>query len=455
MTRILAPAKAAEQVPVAPQRTPIGRVDDPLEHNADHIAEEVLRVPAPRRSPATKAPVPAQGSLKSPWQSLDTHSRRFFEPRFGRDFSGVRIHTDAFAAESARSIGALAYTVGSSIAFGAGQYQPTTRDGRRLIAHELAHVVQQATSGFPLTVRRQGGPPGAPSAGPASAVHAPVTFKNADLKRIYDAHSSSSTAEQTAALQSLDDARSGPWENLEWADVAKSTAKRVYNPKAINQSVLGVCAAAAVLNSTAGKNPRDYVNLVIEIFEKGTANGEDIKKNKTLLENAPPSGMDPSDWMVLSAMQHITNAVFSYYGQPPSPESQKKGEVEHGATALPEQTQEMLEKFGGCVKTDFYSCWIWGVHTESMKVNDLLRKYGDDVVVIMYVRVNILDDQYAKDRGSTHAPRLLKPMSYTDAEVNFDIYSWGKNISYKMQTGNFERMVLGYVVGARKNEISL
>jgi Domain of unknown function (DUF4157) len=65
------------------------------------------------------------------------------EPRFGHDFSKVRVHTDAEAAESAQAVNALAYTVGRDVVFGAGQYAPQTSEGRRLLAHELTHVVQQ------------------------------------------------------------------------------------------------------------------------------------------------------------------------------------------------------------------------------------------------------------------------------------------------------------------------
>ena len=68
------------------------------------------------------------------------------EPRFGHDFSGVRVHTDARAAESAWSVNALAYTVGRDVVFGTGQYAPGTSGGRRLLAHELTHVVQQQGS---------------------------------------------------------------------------------------------------------------------------------------------------------------------------------------------------------------------------------------------------------------------------------------------------------------------
>jgi Domain of unknown function (DUF4157) len=74
---------------------------------------------------------------------LDASTRQFMEPRFGRDFGTVRVHTGGSAAASARALNALAYTVGRDVVFGSGQYSPGTGDGRRLLAHELTHVVQQ------------------------------------------------------------------------------------------------------------------------------------------------------------------------------------------------------------------------------------------------------------------------------------------------------------------------
>jgi hypothetical protein len=74
---------------------------------------------------------------------LDPESREFFETRFGHDFSQVRVFADERASESARSVNALAYTVGHNVVFGSGRYEPHTTEGRRLLAHELAHVVQQ------------------------------------------------------------------------------------------------------------------------------------------------------------------------------------------------------------------------------------------------------------------------------------------------------------------------
>lgn len=77
--------------------------------------------------------------------------RSYFEPRFNRDFSQVRIHTDTTAAESAKELNANAYTIGSSIVFGKGQYAPATLEGKQLLSHELTHVTQQG----PLIHRQQ------------------------------------------------------------------------------------------------------------------------------------------------------------------------------------------------------------------------------------------------------------------------------------------------------------
>ena len=82
--------------------------------------------------------------LRSPGQPLERPTRAFFERRFSHDFSQVLVHADTPAAESARAVNALAYTVGRDIVFGTGQYEWGTERGRRLVAHELAHVVQQS-----------------------------------------------------------------------------------------------------------------------------------------------------------------------------------------------------------------------------------------------------------------------------------------------------------------------
>jgi Domain of unknown function (DUF4157) len=88
------------------------------------------------------------GSLGQP---LDPQTRAFMEPRFGHDFSRVRVHTDARATQSAASVNAVAYTVGQHIVFGAGQFAPASNGGKTLLAHELTHVVQQTAGGMQST----------------------------------------------------------------------------------------------------------------------------------------------------------------------------------------------------------------------------------------------------------------------------------------------------------------
>lgn len=90
-----------------------------------------------------EAPPIVHEVLRSPGRPVDSSARGFMESRFGHDFSSVRVHTDGRAAASARAVNALAYTVGRDVVFGPGQYAPQTSPGRRLLAHELTHVVQQ------------------------------------------------------------------------------------------------------------------------------------------------------------------------------------------------------------------------------------------------------------------------------------------------------------------------
>ena len=143
---------------------------DLYEQEADRIADQVMRTPAPQLQRAcacgatcptcqtkplqtqrigssgaaeTPAPPIVHDALRSSGQPLDPATRAFMEPRFGHDFGQVRVHTDDAAATSSQSIQALAYTAGRDIVFAPNQYSPQTERGRRLLAHELAHVVQQ------------------------------------------------------------------------------------------------------------------------------------------------------------------------------------------------------------------------------------------------------------------------------------------------------------------------
>lgn len=100
-----------------------------------------------RTAASEVAPPIVQDVLRSPGAPLDRGVRNFMEPRFGFDFSGVRVHADSRAAESAKAVNALAYAAGNSIVFAAGQYQPLTHAGKGLLAHELTHLIQQTGLG--------------------------------------------------------------------------------------------------------------------------------------------------------------------------------------------------------------------------------------------------------------------------------------------------------------------
>lgn len=153
-------------------RLAIGRPDDPLEHEADRAARQVMATAAtshvthsnvPRLSRlqgsaahgrTAVAPSAVEHTLNTPGEPLSESQRAFFEPRFMHDFAQVRIHKDDHADRSARSVNALAYTVGTHVVFRQGQFDPTSHGGRELLAHELAHVVQQSPQKTPSSVQR-------------------------------------------------------------------------------------------------------------------------------------------------------------------------------------------------------------------------------------------------------------------------------------------------------------
>ena len=110
-----------------------------------NVVQRVTSTPA-ATGVATAPPI-VHDVLRSPGQPLDQATRAFMEPRLGADFGDVRVHNDSRAAESARAVNALAYTVGNDVVFSAGPSTPWSQSGGRLLAHELTHVLQQRTRG--------------------------------------------------------------------------------------------------------------------------------------------------------------------------------------------------------------------------------------------------------------------------------------------------------------------
>jgi hypothetical protein len=159
----------------------VGPIGDPLEREAGNVADQIMRTPdadvstisaslqlsqksaiseevelqtshvvgpGPVEDVIYEAPEVVHEVLRAPGQPLDASTCAFMEPRFGFDFSRVRLHTDSAAAESARAVNARAYTVGADVVFAPQMYAPHSLEGRRLLAHELAHVVQQSRPGM-------------------------------------------------------------------------------------------------------------------------------------------------------------------------------------------------------------------------------------------------------------------------------------------------------------------
>lgn len=151
----------------------VSQPGDPAEREAQRVAKQVMDAPEPetvsdaqrgvsvdRKASSAGKPVDGRteeriGSVTSGGKPLAPSARSYFEPRFGRDLGDVRVHTGRKADRAARSIDAEAFTHGSDIVFRKGNYSPGTRGGKRLLAHELTHVVQQGAAGD--RIQRQNG----------------------------------------------------------------------------------------------------------------------------------------------------------------------------------------------------------------------------------------------------------------------------------------------------------
>jgi Domain of unknown function (DUF4157) len=149
----------------------VNQPGDVYEREADRISDQVLATPKPApvsgapgiqrvvAQPVAEtavAPASVDHVLASAGKSLDPTIQREMEGRFGFDFSRVRVHTGPAAEQSVRDVNARAYTVGDNLVFGAGEFKPDTRQGRRLLAHELTHVAQQSGAAANV-VRRSNG----------------------------------------------------------------------------------------------------------------------------------------------------------------------------------------------------------------------------------------------------------------------------------------------------------
>lgn len=195
---------------LAQAKLTVSKPSDPMEQEADRVAEQVMRMPDSQLSSGVCEACDSEGqtsvhrmctdceeelqrqpledeeplgsselseveshisTLDGSGEALPETVRDFFEPRFGRDFSSVRVHTNTTAGESALALNARAFTLGHHIVFGDGEYQPQSDAGRRLLAHELTHVVQQGAAGSGVQPKRLAGEKGLKSEADVGAQH--------------------------------------------------------------------------------------------------------------------------------------------------------------------------------------------------------------------------------------------------------------------------------------------
>lgn len=170
------PVHANAHVEIQPKLT-ISTPGDIFEQEADRAAEQAMHMPKPVVGTSEQKEGSSRAIQRSD-QTLSPQERSFFEPRFGHDFSQVRVHADARSAEMADALNAEAFTFGRDIYFGAGKRQPRTREANRLLAHELAHVVQQSHTGQTLQPKLK-------ITGKADHVSRAIVLLNAGLGSFY------------------------------------------------------------------------------------------------------------------------------------------------------------------------------------------------------------------------------------------------------------------------------
>jgi len=235
------------------QRMPAGSVED---------TEAVRARELPGRLPAMDTGLEARiQALRGGGRPLGESERTFFEPRFGADFGGVRLHAGGEAAELARAVSARAFTVGGHVVFGAGEYAPASAASRRLLAHELTHVVQQNASGPAAgggVLQRQAlpaeehpadtGPPAAAPPAPAPAAPA-ATCHVAPIAPITDA--------DAAAMEG--------GTRVIWNNTSAGLQA------AANDLVTRITGAGGTATITSAYRPQAYQDHLREVWDKARA----------------------------------------------------------------------------------------------------------------------------------------------------------------------------------------
>lgn len=366
----------------------INQPGDRYEQEAERIADQVMAMPAdiaargmPQRiqrfSGQSKAEIDAapgsvNKALASPGKPLDPLLQQDMEQRFGHDFSRVRVHSDKDAEQSAREVSAHAYTVGQNIVFGLGRFAPGTQEGRRLIAHELTHVVQQSgPEGFGIKQNHK-------KYGRSSIVAANVSSVSPRIQR----------ENATNSLNVL---------NKDWLDLkmAFDKANSLPEKQAVVSRILAFAdRVAGVLSIAKGSSPPPATPTQEEIRELLTQIGSMLSANNLLkdaLEVAKKSA-DPQvqQKIILNAEpvpgvasveseQEFLKAVVSYIS--PNTPLPSKGTNEKNNQWLQNRTERIGQSLGKLSDTGLMdkNGVPLGLHLSSSLMKTLFSTSAEDV----------------------------------------------------------------------------
>jgi Domain of unknown function (DUF4157) len=250
----------------------IGTTNDPLELEADRVADQVLAAPANSTISATlpriqrftgqtngqadmEAPASVDRVLSSPGRPLDPALQKDMGQRFGHDFSRVRVHAGEAAARSAQDVNASAYTVGQNIVFGTGQFAPGTHQGRRLVAHELTHVIQQSGTSKSIapsrpTVQREVPKSDAEKKSPDKKEAGEVVVEG--LKTVAEQAKDNNPQVKKVIIEPIEKKLEGEWNHLNTGEKAATIG--------LGAATLGM-AGGAMLSDRGGRRQLEGLNL--------------------------------------------------------------------------------------------------------------------------------------------------------------------------------------------------
>jgi hypothetical protein len=274
-----------------------------------------------------------------------------------------------------------------------------------------------------------------------------VTFTNPELQQVFDANKPG-TAKQLAAMRSLDRDVKGVWSKLTWATLAKSAAQRIYNPNMMAQGGMGTCGPATILNFLGTNDPGAYASLVIEVYRDGTGGGKSV--NSKLRDTAPLGGMDSLDWMLMSAVQDVTNDWYDFHG------TAQGVEPKHEGTGSGDQ-RWAYKHFAGVSKAETIDTPEYkDVLPAARRVNGVVSTKG--VAINMHVSAAVLQNPTSATNTRNHVIRLLRPITIvenaddTKSLVEFDAFTWGQVFHWKGTVNQFIHMMWAFTIAATSSD---